>query len=146
MSRPWVSEAAATAADNLAAATEELTAATVRWCRLTVSKPQLKARLVSACDETLSNVALNFNLRRYTTAEELAAESAAVRGELMQAERRLQTEFTEGLAGEAGLRESADAAASIKLQQGLETESNARAAADDAMAAGAYTRPLLSST
>jgi len=39
-------------------------------CRLTVSKPELKARLVSALDtksgEPLSNVAFNFNLRRYS--------------------------------------------------------------------------------
>jgi len=94
-------EAAGTAADNLAAATEELTAA---------------------------------------AAEEVAAEGAAVREELLHAERRLQREFTEGLAGEAGMREQADAAATIKLEQGLETESNARAAAADAMAADAATR------
>ena len=47
--------------------------------RLTVSKPVLKARPVSVisalklkCDEPLSNVAFNFNLRRYT-AEYLAS-------------------------------------------------------------------------
>jgi len=39
-------------------------------CRLTVSKPELKARLLSALeatkyDEPLSNFAFNFNLRRY---------------------------------------------------------------------------------
>jgi hypothetical protein len=43
-------------------------------CRLTVSKPVLKAkrlrfqRLKLECDELLSNLAFNFNLRRYTVA------------------------------------------------------------------------------
>jgi hypothetical protein len=41
-------------------------------CRLTVSNPVLKARLVSPleleCDEPLSNVAFTFNLRRYDKA------------------------------------------------------------------------------
>jgi hypothetical protein len=45
--------------------------ATVGRFTLTASKPELKARLVSAietkCDEPRSNFAFNFNLRRYTT-------------------------------------------------------------------------------
>jgi hypothetical protein len=50
--------------------------ASVGRCRLRVSKPVLKARAVSAlekrlklkCDESLSNVAFNFNLHHYTSA------------------------------------------------------------------------------
>jgi len=48
-----------------------VTAGKVGRCRLAVSKPELKARLVSAletinCDESLSNVAFKFKLRRYS--------------------------------------------------------------------------------
>jgi len=42
-----------------------------------LSKPELKARLVSALeksDEPLSNVAFNFNLRRYTGGGAVEAE------------------------------------------------------------------------
>ena len=46
-------------------------------CRFTVSEPELKARPVSAisalklkCNEPLSNVAFNFNLRRYNEVKE----------------------------------------------------------------------------
>jgi hypothetical protein len=39
--------------------------AVVRRCSLTVSKPELKARLKLKCDRPLSNFASNFNLRRY---------------------------------------------------------------------------------
>jgi hypothetical protein len=52
----------------------------VRRCRFTVSKPELKARLVSALetirDEALSSVAFNLNARRYSEGV-LAAHAAA---------------------------------------------------------------------
>ena len=50
-----------------------LASVAVGRCRLTVSKPDFKRawfqRLKLKCDESLSNFAFNFNLRRYTEAE-----------------------------------------------------------------------------
>jgi hypothetical protein len=55
---------------NKGAANDKKGPSKVGRCRLTVSKPELKGRLVQRlklnCDEPLSNVAFNFNMRRYT--------------------------------------------------------------------------------
>ena len=62
--------------------------ATVGWCRLTASKPVLKAkrlwfqRLKLYYDETLSNFAFNFNLGRYTTGTNAAVIRGALRAEM----------------------------------------------------------------
>ena len=57
-------------------------------CRLPVSKPELKARLVSAlklrCDESLSNVAFKLNVRRYNKALGIRAYIAPMLGDDLQ--------------------------------------------------------------
>jgi len=63
----------------------EKAAAAVGRCRLIVSKPVLKARLISALetkyDEPLSKVAFNFDLRCYTAAAAEAAMDAEFAGD-----------------------------------------------------------------
>jgi len=92
----------------------------VGQCRLTVSKPEMKACLVSAIgtksDEPLSNSAVKFNLRHYNE-EQQAAQAAAV-----------TASAAPGAAHEAA----------AAWQQHIATRA--------ALQAGAHTRPLLSST
>ena len=72
-------------------------------CRLTASKPVLKARLKRKCDEPLSNFAFNFNLRRYISASleytTRAGGDMTLRAELTYQNENLELElyFTAGV-------------------------------------------------
>jgi hypothetical protein len=108
-------------------------------------KPALKApgtkRLKLTCDETLSNFAFNFKLRRYTKAGLAAAGSGGAAGGAENTAppgstgKPLRDRTSTGSAGSGGGGGG-----------GLRMSETRMATRRRALKAGAYTRPLLSST